>query len=81
MPLLTNNQATAVKGGTYIAVATVTTGVIALELSYDKSSWTPITDASWSSTATAAITLPKCFVRPVPTGSSQLDLTIIERKR
>ena len=81
MPLLRNNESTPVKGGTYIAVATITTGTMTLQLSYDNATFTDITDAEWSTTTTAAVLLPKCWVRAVPSGTSTLDLTIIEKKR
>lgn len=75
MTQLTNNQELKVSAGDYVVVTSMSSGTSKLQISVDQgTTYVDITDASWSATATAVITLPQCMVKCVLTGDADLFL-------
>ena len=74
---LANNDTLRVAAGEFVVVTSMSSGTSKLQISADDgSTYVDITDASWSSTASAALTLPSCYIKCILTGDA--DLTILE---
>lgn len=75
MSTLTNNQYIDAERGDYHVITVIGTGTAKLQISVDDGvTYTDITNASWSATATAIVTVPDGRVRAVLTGDATMDI-------
>lgn len=75
MPTLANNGEAVLREGLYAVITTMSSGTSKLQISIDGgTTFTDITDASWSSTTTANVRLPKCTVKAVLTGDADMNV-------